>query len=359
MRERLVPAGFVEPRRLAPAGAASLALHGVFAGAILLAAWRSVPLPAGGGPQAMEVMWAPAAGETNAETEEAETEEATADPAVPDPVPAPPAPVAEAMPLPPPSVVIPPPPVAAAMPEPVAQPVAVAPPPLPPMPQAEAVPAAVIPPPPDETAMAAEIPPPPPAPAVEPPRMLALAPPLPVTPPPEPPPAPSQAAAEPPPVNQPPVTPPPEPRPQQVATRTPPPQPAARPAPRRTESAQRPAGPRRTADGGLPGEGTPGIAAPMPAGPIHMTNPRYRRPPTPPVYPTRARELGITGTVLVRALISPDGDTRDCRVQRSSGHPQLDGAAVDAVRRWAFEPASHAGRRVEAWVEIPIHFRIN
>ena len=97
----------------------------------------------------------------------------------------------------------------------------------------------------------------------------------------------------------------------------------------------------------------------MPPGPVLITAPRYRSPPAPPVYPPRAIELEITGTVTVRARVSPDGMTGETLVWRSSGHTLLDHAALAAVRRWAFEPATVEGRRVEAWVEVPVHFRLN
>ena len=95
------------------------------------------------------------------------------------------------------------------------------------------------------------------------------------------------------------------------------------------------------------------------AGPVLITAPRFRSPPMPAVYPPRAIEFGLTGTVLVRALVAPDGRTQEMRVWRSSGQPLLDAAAVAAVRRWAFEPASVGGRHVEAWVEVPVNFQLN
>ena len=70
-------------------------------------------------------------------------------------------------------------------------------------------------------------------------------------------------------------------------------------------------------------------------------------------------ELGLSGTVLIRARVGADGDTEEIRLWRTSGHALLDAAALAAVRRWAFEPASLDGRRVEAWVEVPVHFRLN
>ena len=176
-------------------------------------------------------------------------------------------------------------------------------------------------------------------------------------------------------------TPPPSPPPppQQVASATPVPRPASLPVPRPASppvprpatsaaAAQRPR--RGTPDAAqqvaargpvvAPASGA-GVAQPDDAGggPLVIRAPRYRRPPRPPQYPARAVDLGLTGTVMVRALVSPDGDTQETRLWRSSGHPLLDAAAIAAVRRWAFEPARHGGRAVPAWVEVPVHFRLN
>jgi protein TonB len=157
------------------------------------------------------------------------------------------------------------------------------------------------------------------------------------------------------------VPPPPEP-PRQVERAVEPPRPQARPAPR----AERPAPRARATETAAASPGAPAsaaspqlVAAAAPPGPVLITAPRYRSPPAPPVYPPRAVEFGLTGTVLVRARVLPDGSTEETRVWRSSGHALLDAAAIAAVRRWAFEPASVEGRRVEAWVEVPVHFRLN
>jgi len=57
-----------------------------------------------------------------------------------------------------------------------------------------------------------------------------------------------------------------------------------------------------------------------------------------PVYPDLARKMNITGTVKVSVTVSPNGTVKDARVV--GGHPVLAGAALDAVRKWRFEPAS-------------------
>ena len=90
-----------------------------------------------------------------------------------------------------------------------------------------------------------------------------------------------------------------------------------------------------------------------------LLNPRYRRPPAPPVYPPSAIRLDQQGTVLVQAKISTAGDVIEMSVHQSSGHPLLDAAALAAVRRWAFVPATRNNQPVEAWVRVPVHFVLN
>lgn len=99
-------------------------------------------------------------------------------------------------------------------------------------------------------------------------------------------------------------------------------------------------------------------ATEMPASPPLITQARFRSPPTPPTYPRRAIDLGQEGEVLIRALVGPDGESREIRIFRSSGIPLLDDAALRAVRRWAFEAAQINGRAIEAWVEVPVRFQL-
>ena len=57
-----------------------------------------------------------------------------------------------------------------------------------------------------------------------------------------------------------------------------------------------------------------------------------------PAYPELARKMNITGTVKVEVVVSPNGQVKDARVV--GGHPVLASAALDAAKRWRFEPAS-------------------
>jgi protein TonB len=354
--------------------AASLLLHGT-ALALLVAEWPAgAPATPGAAAIPVAIAWQDAGPSVPEHQAAAGTEDdAPDDPAAPAPLEAaPPAAVphtAHAAPIDPP-----------ALPSFAAQPVPLPPDPMPappnplPLPEAAAetrrAPAAAMPP----AAPAALDPPAPPSeiaePVVErpesaalpapsatsvgaeadaPPDPVALAQPSPGLAPPEPQPAMARQAATPPPAAAAPRADAPPPRDARAAPRPP------------TASQARPARRGAPAAEGLPAAGAP-PALPVAAagdGPILVTAPRYRRPPRPPDYPPRALDLGLTGTVLVRALVSPEGDTQETRVWRTSGHPLLDAAALAAVRRWAFEPALNRGRPVPAWVEVPIHFRLN
>jgi periplasmic protein TonB len=56
----------------------------------------------------------------------------------------------------------------------------------------------------------------------------------------------------------------------------------------------------------------------------------------------------------VQVLVS--GQVGAIRVKISSGSSVLDEAAVRAVTRWTFEPATRGARAVESWVEVPVTF---
>jgi periplasmic protein TonB len=77
-----------------------------------------------------------------------------------------------------------------------------------------------------------------------------------------------------------------------------------------------------------------------------------------PPYPHNARRLGIQGTTLLSVFVSADGRVDDVAVKQSAGHPDLDRAAAEAVRRWRFEPARRGSEPVAMWVLLPFEFRL-
>lgn len=57
-----------------------------------------------------------------------------------------------------------------------------------------------------------------------------------------------------------------------------------------------------------------------------------------PVYPDLARKMNLTGTVKVEVVVATNGSVKDAKV--IGGHPVLASAALDAVKKWKFEPAA-------------------
>jgi protein TonB len=78
----------------------------------------------------------------------------------------------------------------------------------------------------------------------------------------------------------------------------------------------------------------------------------------PPDYPEIARRRGQQGRVLVEVNVSADGMPVSVTVARSSGYPSLDSAALSAVQRWRFVPATRGGAPVAAVAEVPVRFRL-
>ncbi len=77
-----------------------------------------------------------------------------------------------------------------------------------------------------------------------------------------------------------------------------------------------------------------------------------------PRYPESARRERIEGTTLLRARVNEHGRVEVVEVERSAGHAELDRSAVDAVRRWRFEPARRGEDAVAVWVLIPVKFEL-
>lgn len=75
-----------------------------------------------------------------------------------------------------------------------------------------------------------------------------------------------------------------------------------------------------------------------------------------PVYPEIARDAGLEGTVLVRALVNVDGAVREVRLLQSL--LGFDEAALAAASTAVFRPAQQQGKPVAVWVVIPIEFRL-
>jgi protein TonB len=57
-----------------------------------------------------------------------------------------------------------------------------------------------------------------------------------------------------------------------------------------------------------------------------------------PIYPELARRMNVSGSVKVQVVVAPNGAIKSTKV--IGGHPLLVEPAVDALKRWKFEPGS-------------------
>ena len=85
------------------------------------------------------------------------------------------------------------------------------------------------------------------------------------------------------------------------------------------------------------------------------------RPPlkirnVPPVYPQIAQSARVQGVVIIEATIDRSGKVTQTRVLRSV--PLLDQAALDAVRKWEYEPTLVNGVAVPVIVTVTVRFTL-
>jgi len=77
-----------------------------------------------------------------------------------------------------------------------------------------------------------------------------------------------------------------------------------------------------------------------------------------PVYPADLQAAGIEGTVLLRAVISMQGNLLGLSVINTSVAPALAKAAMEAVEQWRYTPTLLNGMPVEVATTIAVNFRL-
>jgi protein TonB len=83
----------------------------------------------------------------------------------------------------------------------------------------------------------------------------------------------------------------------------------------------------------------------------YLQNPR-------PVYPAISRRLGEEGKVVLRVHVDASGLATEVTIKTSSAFPRLDNAAREVVQQWRFVPARRGDEPTEAWVLVPIVFKL-
>ncbi|WDS37077.1 TonB family protein [Pseudoxanthomonas sp.] len=78
----------------------------------------------------------------------------------------------------------------------------------------------------------------------------------------------------------------------------------------------------------------------------------------PPTYPVAALRRGETGTAVLRVQVDAQGNPGGVALVQRSGSRDLDRAAMEAVRKWHFQPAVQDGVPLAGSVDIPVEFNL-
>jgi TonB family protein len=80
---------------------------------------------------------------------------------------------------------------------------------------------------------------------------------------------------------------------------------------------------------------------------------------TQPVYPADLKAQGVTGRVVIQAVISTTGDVLNPRIVNTDVNPGLAQAALDAVKLWLYQPTLLNGQPVEAMTTVTVAFELD
>jgi TonB family protein len=78
-----------------------------------------------------------------------------------------------------------------------------------------------------------------------------------------------------------------------------------------------------------------------------------------PRYPEAARRAGAQGVTTLRVRVLESGRVGEVVVDQSAGFRDLDVAAMEAVKKWLFEPARRGKDPVSVWVMLPVKFELH
>lgn len=77
-----------------------------------------------------------------------------------------------------------------------------------------------------------------------------------------------------------------------------------------------------------------------------------------PEYPSWAEERGAEGEVKLKFWVSPSGHVKNVEVVQTSGYPNLDSRAMEALRKYLFEPLGEDEEQEDQWGTIVIKYTL-
>jgi len=81
---------------------------------------------------------------------------------------------------------------------------------------------------------------------------------------------------------------------------------------------------------------------------------------TEPKYPAKGLQEGVSGIVVVEAVVRAVGSVGTIKVVKNeTGHPEFAESAKAAIRQWRYEPAQLNGRPVEVFMTITVGYHLD
>lgn len=77
-----------------------------------------------------------------------------------------------------------------------------------------------------------------------------------------------------------------------------------------------------------------------------------------PAYPEIYRAQNLEAKVIVQVTVGVDGRPKNARVIKPSQYEKFNEIALEAAKKWRFEPATRNGKPVELTIPLPFTFRI-
>ncbi|MCA8095347.1 energy transducer TonB [Burkholderia anthina] len=148
-----------------------------------------------------------------------------------------------------------------------------------------------------------------------------------------------------------------EPRPVQKAIPTPQPvaqAPSPTPAPAAVDPTPAPAAPAPAAPAAAPGPARETMQVSAPKNVSALTCNFVK-----PAYPSMSKRRGETGTAYVHFIIGVTGKIESVQLQKSSGYPRLDEAALEATRASTCPPYIENGQAIRAAHTLPFNFTLD
>jgi TonB family protein len=106
-------------------------------------------------------------------------------------------------------------------------------------------------------------------------------------------------------------------------------------------------------EGGVAGGEAGGVYGALPTG---ATAPQPSRGNPQPKYPREARKDGKTGLVRLKVIVTADGHLDD--IQLVDGEAPFADAALQAVRKWRYQPAQLKGENIAVRRVIEVYFKL-